>query len=80
VLCFPGLFRGVLDCRARSITTAMKLAAADALAQVVQPHELAPDYIIPGVFHRRVSAAVARAVIKAAEDSGVARRTPPGVR
>jgi len=79
VLCFPGLFRGVLDCRASQITMEMKLAAAEALAQVVQPDELAPDYIIPGVFNRRVAGAVAEAVIRAANQSGVARRTPPSV-
>jgi malate dehydrogenase (oxaloacetate-decarboxylating) len=76
VLCFPGLFRGVLDCRARTITTGMKLAAARALAAVVRPDELAPDYIIPGVFNRRVVPAVARAVAEAAQADGVARREP----
>lgn len=79
VLCFPGLFRGVLDCRAKTVTTAMKLAAAEALAQVVLPDELAPDYIIPGVFNRRVAGAVADAVVKAAGTSGVARRVPSSV-
>lgn len=77
VLCFPGLFRGVLDCRARDINTPMKLAVARALAAVVQPEELAPDYVIPGVFNRHVVGAVAEAVIQAAEATGLARRTPP---
>ncbi len=76
VLIFPGLFRGVLDTRARSVTTGMKLAAARALAQVVEPDELAFDYIIPSVFNRRVVDAVASAVARAAEAEGVARRVP----
>jgi malate dehydrogenase (oxaloacetate-decarboxylating) len=79
VLCFPGLFRGVLDARARHITRQMKLAAAHALAAVVEPDELAADYIIPSVFNRRVVDAVAVAVIRAAEAEGVARRVPPRV-
>jgi malate dehydrogenase (oxaloacetate-decarboxylating) len=76
VLVFPGLFRGVLDTRARSITTGMKLAAARALAQVVEADELAFDYIIPSVFNRRVVDAVAAAVARAADAEGVARRVP----
>lgn len=76
VLCFPGLFRGVLDCRARTITTQMKLAAARALAAVVPSEEVSADYIIPGVFDRRVVDAVAEAVVHAAESEGVARRSP----
>ena len=79
VLCFPGLFKGVLTCRAKVVNTEMKVAAAKALAAVVREEELAPDYIIPGVFNRKVVEAVAAAVIRAAEDSGVARRTPPSV-
>ena len=76
VLIFPGLFRGVLDTRARSVTTGMKLAAARALAQVVEADELAFDYIIPSVFNRRVLDAVAPAVARAADAEGVARRVP----
>ncbi len=76
VLIFPGLFRGVLDTRARSVTTGMKLAAARALAQVVEADELAFDYIIPSVFNRRVVGAVASAVARAADAEGVARRVP----
>jgi malate dehydrogenase (oxaloacetate-decarboxylating) len=76
VLIFPGLFRGVLDTRARSVTTGMKLAAARALAQVVEADELAFDYIIPSVFNRRVVDAVASAVARAADAEGVARRVP----
>jgi len=76
VLCFPGLFRGVLDCRARVVNVEMKLAAARALAAVVSPEELAADYIIPSVFNRRVVDAVAEAVVRAADATGVARRMP----
>jgi malate dehydrogenase (oxaloacetate-decarboxylating) len=74
VLAFPGVFRGALDVRAREITTAMELAAAEALAAVIPHNQLAADYIVPSVFDRRVTPAVARAVAAAAEQSGVARR------
>jgi malate dehydrogenase (oxaloacetate-decarboxylating) len=74
VLAFPGVFRGALDVRAREITPAMELAAAEALAAVIPPDELAADYIVPSVFDRRVAPAVAKAVAEAAERSGVARR------
>jgi malate dehydrogenase (oxaloacetate-decarboxylating) len=74
VLCFPGLFRGVLDCRATDINEEMKVAAAHAIAQVVTDRELSEDYIIPSVFNRKVAEAVARAVARAAVKSGVARR------
>jgi len=79
VLCFPGLFRGVLDVRARDVNEAMKLAAAHAIADTVTARELSPEYIIPSVFHPRVARNVARAVAKAAVETGVAepgRRTP----
>ena len=62
VLAFPGVVRGALDARARSITEPMKLAAARALAGVVGNHELRPSYIIPSVFDERVVTAVAQAV------------------
>jgi malate dehydrogenase (oxaloacetate-decarboxylating) len=74
VLCFPGLFRGVLDSRASRITIRMKIAAAQALAQVVKPDELSAEYIIPSVFNREVSIKIAQAVTHAAEEEGVARR------
>jgi malate dehydrogenase (oxaloacetate-decarboxylating) len=74
VLAFPGVFRGALDVRAREITPAMELAAAEALAAVIPHDELAADYIVPSVFDRRVTPAVATAVAEAAERSGVARR------
>ena len=74
VLCFPGMFRGVLDVRARDINEAMKLAAAEAIASTVTRRELSPEYIIPSVFHPRVARNVSRAVAKAALESGVAER------
>ncbi|MBI2460904.1 MAG: NAD-dependent malic enzyme, partial [Candidatus Rokubacteria bacterium] len=74
VLCFPGLFRGVLDSRARSITEEMKLAAAQAIAATVGKDELHEEYIIPSVFNKKVAPAVAREVARAASRSGVARR------
>jgi len=74
VLAFPGVFRGALDVRARTISEEMKLAAADAIAAVIPAEELDADYIIPSVFDTRVAPAVATAVAGAAIASGVARR------
>ncbi len=74
VLCFPGIFRGALNCRASRINEAMKLAAAEAIASIIGEDELHPDYIIPSVFDRRVGEAVAARVEEAAYDTGVARR------
>jgi malate dehydrogenase (oxaloacetate-decarboxylating) len=74
VLAFPGVFRGALDVRASAITDEMELAAARALAAVIEPEHLAVDYVIPSVFDRRVAPAVADAVARAAVTSGVARR------
>jgi len=74
VLCFPGIFRGALNCRASRINEAMKLAAAEAIASIIGEDELHPDYIIPSVFDRRVGEAVAARVEEAAYTSGVARR------
>jgi malate dehydrogenase (oxaloacetate-decarboxylating) len=74
VLCFPGLFRGVLDVGAREINEEMKLAAAHAIAAAVPRNELSPEYIIPSVFHPTVAGNVARAVAKAAIETGVAER------
>lgn len=74
VLCFPGFFRGLLDCRASKVNDEMKLAAARAIAQIIKPTELDKDYIVPSVFDRRVAKAVASAVTKEAYRTGVARR------
>ncbi|PZG12373.1 NAD-dependent malic enzyme [Nonomuraea aridisoli] len=62
VLAFPGVFRGLLDAQAGEVTEQMLLAAAEALAAVVTPEELGPNYIIPSVFHPDVATAVAAAV------------------
>jgi malate dehydrogenase (oxaloacetate-decarboxylating) len=74
VLAFPGIFRGALDVRASEITEEMKLAAAHAIAGVVAPDELGPEYVVPSVFNRDVVPAVAAAVAAAAEAGRVARR------
>lgn len=76
VLAFPGVFRGALDVRAHEINEEMKLAAAHAIAALLPDEDLAPDYIIPSIFNRQVSKQVATAVIKAAEQTGAARRVP----
>ena len=73
VLAFPGIFRGTFDVRASEINDEMKLAAAYALADLVSPEELSPDYIIVPAFDPRVGPAVAKAVAEAAKKSGVAR-------
>ena len=73
VLAFPGLFRGALDVRAKTINEEMKLAAAKALSEIITDEELTEDYIIPLPFDKRVRPAVAKAVAQAAKDSGVAR-------
>jgi malate dehydrogenase (oxaloacetate-decarboxylating) len=74
VLCFPGIFRGALDVRAREIDEEMKLAAAHAMAEVIPEEELSEDYIIPSVFDERVAPAVAEAVSEKARETGMARR------
>lgn len=74
VLCFPGIFKGALDCRAGEINEAMKLAAAEAIAACISDEELSEDYIIPSVFNQRVVKRVSQAVVKAAHATGVARR------
>ncbi len=73
VLAFPGIFRGAFDVRATAITEGMKLAAANALAQLVGD-QLREDYIIPSPFDERVGPAVSAAVAEAARQDGVSRR------
>lgn len=72
VLAFPGIFRGAFDVRAKEINEDMKMAAAHALSGLVSDDELSPEYIIPKPFDNRVGEAVAKAVAKAAIDSGAA--------
>ncbi|MMZ67185.1 NAD-dependent malic enzyme [compost metagenome] len=74
MLCFPGIFRGALDCEASDINDEMKLAVAEAISSVIEPSELREDYIIPDAFDLRVVERIRLAVAKAAIDSGVARR------
>lgn len=74
VLCFPGIFRGALACRASRINEEMKIAAAHAIAGIISEDELHDDYIVPSVFDKRVAEAVARDVEEAAYQTGVARR------
>ncbi|TCW40853.1 NAD(P)-dependent malic enzyme [Laceyella sacchari] len=73
VLAFPGIFRGALDVRAKAITEEMKIAAAYAIAGLIQEHELRPDYVIPSPFDKRVAAVVAREVARVAMETGQAR-------
>jgi len=72
-LAFPGVFRAALDLRATTVTEAMKLAAADAIAALVGD-DAGPDYVIPSQFDERVAPAVAAAVAAQARADGVARR------
>jgi len=74
VLCFPGIFRGALDCRSNTINEEMKLAAAHAIAGVVDDIHLNADYIIPSVFDTTVAKKISESVQAAAYKTGVARR------
>ena len=74
VLCFPGIFRGALDCRSNTINEEMKLAAAHAIAGVVDDAHLNADYIIPSVFDTTVAKNISESVQAAAYKTGVARR------
>lgn len=73
VLAFPGIFRGALDVRATNINEEMKIAAVEAIAELIEETKLSADYIIPGPFDPRVAPAVAAAVARAAIETGVAR-------
>ncbi|MFG1602754.1 NADP-dependent malic enzyme [Actinoplanes sp. NPDC049265] len=77
VLAFPGIFRGALDARATTVTEGMKVAAAEAIAEVVAD-DLRADAIVPSPLDPRVAPAVAAAVAAAAERDGVARRLSTG--
>ena len=74
VLCFPGLFKGALDCRATDITPKMKIAAAQAIADTIDDRSLTADYIVPSVFDQNVVQRVAEAVSTVAVDEGIARK------
>ena len=73
VLVFPGLFRGALDVRAKTVNTEMMVAAAKGIASCVAENELAPDYILPYAYDRRAHQAVAKAVSEAAVRTGVSK-------
>ena len=73
VLAFPGIFRGAFDVRASDINEEMKLAAAQALADLVSDEERGDEHIMPAPLDPRVAPAVAAAVAEAARKSGVAR-------
>ncbi len=75
-LCFPGFFRGMLDVRARGVNDAMKLAAAQAIANSISDDQVNEEYIIPSIFDKAVVRRVAEAVALAADESGMARRRP----
>jgi malate dehydrogenase (oxaloacetate-decarboxylating) len=74
VLCFPGLFKGALSCRATDITDEMKIAAAHAIADTIDPRSLTPDYVVPSVFDQKVVERVSAAVEETAIEQGLARR------
>jgi malate dehydrogenase (oxaloacetate-decarboxylating) len=71
---FPGIFRGLLDVRAKRVNDEMKLAAANAIAGIVGKNELSEEYITPSMFDPRLVPAVSQAVADAAIHSGVARK------
>ena len=73
-LAFPGIFRGALNVRAREINEEMKIAASDAIANLILPNQLSDEYIIPSIFDKRVVDAVTKAVEEAAYQTGVARK------
>lgn len=73
VLVFPGLFRGALDVRARTVNTEMMIAAARGIASCVSDKELSPDYILPYAYDKRAHEAVAKAVAEAAVKTGVSK-------
>lgn len=74
VLCFPGIFKGALSCKATDINDEMMLAAAKAIASAVDEEELNKDYIIPSVFNDQVVPMIKEAVVEAAVETGVARK------
>ena len=77
VLVFPGMFRGLLDSRARSVNVSMKVAAARAIADIVAGDGVSADHIVPSIFDPRVVPAIAREVHKAAASAGLSRASTP---
>ena len=70
---FPGIFRGLLACRARKVSVGMKLAAAQAIAKLAVKDGLSSSHIVPDPFNKKMAKVVAKAVIKAAKKDGLAR-------
>lgn len=73
MLSFPGIFRGLLDVRAKGINEQIKFAAARAIADTIKKEELHEDYIVPSIFDKNVVSAVADAVAEAARKTGIAK-------
>jgi malate dehydrogenase (oxaloacetate-decarboxylating) len=73
-LVFPGVFRGLLDCRARNMRLRTLIYAAQALSEMVRPDEMHADHIVPQIFDFRVAPAVAAAVVRATVEAGEAGR------
>ncbi|MDQ0878406.1 malate dehydrogenase (oxaloacetate-decarboxylating) [Paenibacillus sp. V4I3] len=80
VLCFPGIFRAALDCRAVTINEEMKFAAAEAIASIITDEDRSKSHIIPSVFNHKVVSAVRNRVIEAAIRTGVAKKVPKDFR
>lgn len=74
VLAFPGLFKGALSVHSSAISEEMKLAAAQAIADIIPDEEIREDYVIPSPFDPKVPDAVAKAVAQVAIDQGLARK------
>jgi len=72
-LAFPGVFRGALDVKARTISDEMKIAAAHAIADLVPEHQLSREFLIPDSLDLRVASRVAAAVARVAQEQGLAR-------
>ena len=73
-MAFPGIFRGALDIRASEINDEMKIAAAYAIADIVDENELRPEFVIPQAFDLKIAPKVASAVARSAIETGVARK------
>ena len=78
ILVYPGIFRGALMVRAKSIVDDMKIGAARALASLVSDRELNEKYILPEVYDKRVAKVIAEEVASVAESLGIAQN--PGNR
>jgi len=73
VLAFPGLFKGLLEVRAKGVDKEIFFAAANAIANIIKDEELNEDYIIPSIFNKKVAQAVSHAVSEKAKKLKLAR-------